>query len=63
MSVLAGERVRHVKEAVDRPTLLAPDIVEAILDERQPAQLQLDDLLQEFPLDLEGRGRNTSSSP
>jgi hypothetical protein len=28
-----------------RPTLLAPEIVEAILDGRQPAELQLDDLL------------------
>ena len=29
-----------------RLTLLAPEIVEAILDGRQPAELQLDDLLQ-----------------
>jgi hypothetical protein len=28
-----------------RLTLLAPEIVEAILDGRQPAELQLDDLL------------------
>ena len=33
-----------------RVTLLAPDIVEAILDGRQPAELQLDDLLEGFPL-------------
>ena len=33
-----------------RLTLLAPDIVEAILDGRQPAELQLDDLLNGFPL-------------
>ncbi len=33
-----------------RLTLLAPDIVEAILDGRQPAGLQLDDLLEGFPL-------------
>ena len=33
-----------------RLTLLAPDIVEAILDGRQPAELQLDDLLAGFPL-------------
>ena len=32
-----------------RLTLLAPGIVEAILDGRQPAELQLDDLLEGFP--------------
>jgi hypothetical protein len=32
-------------------TLLAPEIVEAILDGRQPAEMQLDDLLAGFPLD------------
>jgi hypothetical protein len=34
-----------------RLALLAPDIVEAILDGRQPAELQLDDLLEGFPLE------------
>ena len=34
-----------------RLTLLAPEIVEAILDGRQPAELQLDDLLAGFPPD------------
>jgi len=34
-----------------RLTLLAPDIVEAILDGRQPAELQLADLLEGFPLE------------
>ena len=34
-----------------RLTLLAPEIVEAILDGRQPAELQLDDLLKGFPLE------------
>ena len=38
-----------------RMMLLAPDIMEAILDGRQPAELQLDDLLQGFPLDWEGQ--------
>ena len=38
-----------------RLTLLAPDIVEAILDGRQPAALQLDDLLEGFPLEWEGQ--------
>ena len=32
-----------------RLTLLAPEIVEAILDGRQPVELQLDDLLEGFP--------------
>ena len=36
-----------------RLTLLAPEIVEAILDGRQPAELQLDDLLEGFPLEWE----------
>ena len=36
-----------------RLTLLAPGIVEAILDGRQAAELQLDDLLQGFPLEWE----------
>ena len=34
-----------------RLTLLAPNIVEAILDGRQPPDLQLDDLLEGFPLE------------
>jgi len=34
-----------------RLTLLAPDIVEAILSGRQPAGLQLEDLLKRFPPD------------
>ena len=38
-----------------RLTLLAPEIVEAILDGRQPAELQLDDLLVGFPLEWEGQ--------
>jgi hypothetical protein len=38
-----------------RLTLLAPEIVEAILDGRQSAELQLDDLLEGFPLDWEGQ--------
>jgi len=36
-----------------RLALLAPEIVEAILDGRQPGELQLDDLLQGFPLEWE----------
>jgi hypothetical protein len=34
-----------------RLTLLAPDIVEAILGGRQPAGLQLEDLLKRFPVE------------
>jgi hypothetical protein len=33
-----------------RLTLLSPEIVEAILDGRQPADLQLEDLLRPFPV-------------
>jgi hypothetical protein len=36
-----------------RLTLLAPDVVEAILDGRQPADLQLNDLLEGVPLGWE----------
>ena len=36
-------------------TLLAPEIVEAILDGRQPAAMQLEYLLEGFPLEWEGQ--------
>ena len=42
-----------------RLTLLAPEIVEAILDGRQPAELQLDDLLEGFPLEWEAAVEDT----
>lgn len=38
-----------------RLTLLAPEIVEAILDGRQPAELRLDDLLEGVPLQWKGQ--------
>jgi hypothetical protein len=38
-----------------RLTLLAPEIVEGILDGPQPEELQLDDLLADFPLDWVGQ--------
>jgi hypothetical protein len=38
-----------------RLTLLAPEVVESILDGRQSAELQLDDLLEAFPLEWEGQ--------
>lgn len=41
-----------------RLTLLAPDIVEAILDGRQPAELRLEDLLAGFPLEWEGQRKH-----
>jgi len=34
-----------------RLTLLSPTLIEAILEGRQPANLELDDLLQQFPND------------
>jgi hypothetical protein len=40
---------------VMRLTLLAPEIVEAILDGRQPAALRLEDLLEGFPLEWDGQ--------
>jgi hypothetical protein len=40
--------------------LLEPDVVEAILDGRQPPELQLDDLPAGFPLAWE---RRTSPTP
>jgi hypothetical protein len=40
-----------------RLTLLAPDIVEAIIDGRQPAELQLDNLLEGFPLEWDSQLR------
>jgi len=38
-----------------RLTLLAPETVEAILDGRQSAEVQLDDLLLGFPLEWAGQ--------
>ena len=45
-----------------RLTLIAPAIVEAVLDGRQKADLQLDHLLKGFPLEWEGQ-RLTFMSP
>ena len=42
---------RRLRQPALRLTLLAPEIVEAILDGRQPPELQLDDLVEGFPLD------------
>ena len=38
-----------------RLMLLAPEIIEAGLDGRQPSERQLDDLLKGFPLEWEGQ--------
>jgi hypothetical protein len=40
-----------------RLTLLAPEIVEAILEGRQPTEVQLENLLDEFPLEWKGQRR------
>jgi hypothetical protein len=40
---------------VPRLALLAPDIVEAILDDRPRAKLQLNDLLEGFPLEWDSQ--------
>lgn len=45
-----------------RLTLLAPDIVEAILDGRQSAGLQLDELLTPFPVEWERQQSHFSVS-
>ena len=42
-----------------RLTLLAPEIVEAIPVGRQPTELQLDDLLEGFPVDWKMHDRFT----
>jgi hypothetical protein len=38
-----------------RLVLLAPHVVGSILDGRQPADLQLDELMEGFPLDWKGQ--------
>jgi hypothetical protein len=41
-----------------RLTLLAPDVVETIIDGQQPVELQLNELLAGFPLEWEEQKRN-----
>jgi hypothetical protein len=49
--IAAAERINETYVGrVLRMTLLAPDIVEAILNGRQPSELQLEDLLRRFPV-------------
>ena len=57
------ERVnRGYMSRVLRLTLLAPDIVEAILDGRQPEGMRLEDLLDGFTVDWEGQRRSSNAS-
>jgi len=53
-----GDVNRGYMSRVLRLTLLAPAIVEAILDGRQPAGLQLDDLLNGIPLECWSGGNS-----
>lgn len=46
---------RGYMSRVLRLTLLAPEIVEAVLDGRQPEALRLDDLLEPFPAEWQGQ--------
>jgi hypothetical protein len=49
--IAASEKINEsYVSRVLRLTLLAPDIVEAILGGRQPAELQVEDLLRRFPV-------------
>ena len=38
-----------------RLTLLSPSLIEAILEGRQPATLELDDLLKQFPIEWDNQ--------
>jgi len=57
------ERVnRGYMSRVLRLTLLAPDIVEAILDGRQPDGMRLEDLLEGFPLEWKVQRKSLAMS-
>jgi len=60
-------KVKGIVKACNSPVLLlmllAPEIVEAIVDGGQPAELQLDDLLEGFPLDWEGQRTSGRAPP
>ena len=54
--IAAAEKINETYVGrVLRLTLLAPDIVEAILGGRQPAELQLDRLMRRFPVGWEAQ--------
>ena len=57
-----GVRASYVSRVL-RLTLLAPEIVEAILDGRQPVGPQLDDLLTRFPLEWAEQRRAEPALP
>jgi hypothetical protein len=56
MATAKGIGKSYVSQVL-RLTLLAPEIVEAILEGRQPAEMQLNDLLAGFPLVWEEQSR------
>jgi hypothetical protein len=57
------ERVnRGYMTRVLRLTLLAPDLVEAILEGRQPEGLRLEDMLDGFPLGWDGQRKSLAIS-
>jgi hypothetical protein len=61
--IAAAEKIdRGYVGSILRLTLLAPDIVQAILDGRQPVGLGLSDLLQPFPLEWELQRAKLSSA-
>ena len=56
-----GSLIGHISRVL-RVTLLAPDIVEAILDRRQPEGLKLPRLMQPFSADWDGQRFHASAS-
>jgi hypothetical protein len=50
-----AKREKVNRGGVMRLTLLAPEIVEATLDERQPRGMRLEDLLKGFPVEWEAQ--------
>ena len=61
--IAAAEKINETYVGrVLRLTLLAPDIIEAVLDGRQPVELQLDRLRRQFPVGWEAQ-RSEFSRP
>ena len=58
----AKEIAKTYVSGILRLTLLAPEIVEAILDGRQAAEMQLDDLLAGFPLEWERQSESLANN-
>jgi len=62
--IAAAEKIdRGYVGSILRLTLLAPDIVQAILDGRQPDGLALSDLLKPFPLDWKHQRAGLNTPP